>query len=686
MEVLCLTGCPRTYGEVYSLVRRRRDERAVKCLRPFGLQNKMAAGYPLSFGGDQASRRMGDNRSSQSHPAVRGAASSCGGAVSSPQQTVLWTEVLVLKYLYHSAAIGRGGEEKIVSSSSSPSSFPFSVSSSVVDPTSANCDVPPLLTSTASCKESLVRNGAVEDVCAFRPRQREHVECKENCTNNGCGGTPQNPFFRSLSFLYGPSSVCDTPSLHPYFYCHCSQCPCRGRLSPSLHSHSDNCKTSLLASRQEKQCPSGSAEQFFLHYRPQKDPVTEGIDSVINTVTPVNGTSITPKNVNVLTNNDTGTNGCCYYKLLQDWHAHLLDSLHVSALSSTCSVSVAETNKPVGRSKKAVKKERSASSDNSFTTSLSFSSVPVAVHAVLSLYESHGRAAEAQWAREIRKLVQSLAYYAWCKHQSSGSLVSASENSARKVVEENSTSGVVKKEAEDDLVYCSHGSDASPKSSHASTSDTICSVNSRASRMSNESLRSDRRLPKKTSSSSSSSFYCRAFPTLLPYPTPLREAARESFEVSDAGDPSFPPYSMSSSRRKSGGRSAAMVVLGNESTSQDNSHLDRERLFYSSFFCAQSGENCDSSRTTSIASSAVGASSCPFFILSDLEVLEIVNSRPQRIMDVYRVLEDIATRWDTWATIAGLHETTNDDIEEDADGIPRDADSFVERIVQVFKV
>lgn len=99
MEVLTPSGVPRTNGEVYAIVRRRRDERTAKNLPPFALQQQLVSGYPL------LQQNFYQNKQQQMQNRAKNAAGDPQGALvtSAPPLTVLLTEVLVLQYLTHHA-------------------------------------------------------------------------------------------------------------------------------------------------------------------------------------------------------------------------------------------------------------------------------------------------------------------------------------------------------------------------------------------------------------------------------------------------------------------------------------------------------------------------------------------------------------------------------------------------------
>lgn len=105
MEVLTPSGVPRTNGEVYAMVRRRRDERTAKDLPAFALQQQLVSGYPLlqqNF--FQQKQQMMQNKAKNSDgQGSTGQSPGTAMVTSAPPLTVLLTEVLVLQYLTHHA-------------------------------------------------------------------------------------------------------------------------------------------------------------------------------------------------------------------------------------------------------------------------------------------------------------------------------------------------------------------------------------------------------------------------------------------------------------------------------------------------------------------------------------------------------------------------------------------------------
>lgn len=108
MQVLTPSGTPRTNGEVYSIIRRRRDERTANALPSFALQMSLAPSYPLlSYA--QTQQVGGGPSSALARKSEKSSVPSISSAsplvTASPPLVVMLTEVQVLRYLVHSASL-----------------------------------------------------------------------------------------------------------------------------------------------------------------------------------------------------------------------------------------------------------------------------------------------------------------------------------------------------------------------------------------------------------------------------------------------------------------------------------------------------------------------------------------------------------------------------------------------------
>lgn len=675
MEVLSLSGTPRTYGEVYALVRRRRDERAVKDLPPFGLHQKIAPGYPLSAGGAQVLRGQQENRNASARLRKDGGVSSSGAQFSAfLQKTVLWTEVLVLKYLFHSAVLGgEGGEQKKEGSkmrvvgekdtgggvveSSSPLSLSLSSSADGV------FSVVGQNATEGHAEEGGGKKSGAYFVSSSSPQEvRSHKKEEEEVEIPSMSGGRQGLLHRpakvlassspSIAALYGPCSVYDPAPLHhhydaecfsaPHAHCLCRSGGCTG--FPSLGSSPEDVLLSAATKPKEDSgndrshnvaitsttCarPAGggevtlpSSESLSLSDSQKGKPVAGAVGGydldMLRSLTHSRNTTSTATTANHNRYKMIDHNRSCYYRILHKWHTVLVEALHVSVDA-----------KVSGGGMGVMRGRQETDGRQGNAASLS------AVHAMLSLYESHGRNYEAKWARRIRQIVQSLARYRWkaeCRRQGLGVMVGGG------------------------------ASHITTTTNHNNNSNTITT--------------SVDPLPPP---SLSTSFFCQSFPSLLLLPTPLELAATS--------------ISTDRGRGVVGGSGG-----GRRSTSRYPLH---DHHIEGNNGCGEGPQGDPRVYYPNSCGILTHTSSSSLFLLNDLEVLELVNARPMRVMDVYRVVEDLTARWEDWATAAGLTGTMIKNEEngaekgeepENSEGkgeteeeIPKDADSFAERIVQVF--
>lgn len=727
MEVLSLTGVPRTYGEVYSLVRRRRDERAVKDLPPFGLHHKMATGYPLSSGGAQAARGGADSRSGVG--ALRkeggtygsGSSSSASPPSSHASKTVLWTEVLVLKYLFHSAALGSGreihrnvdrigesrkkGDAMALPSCTAPAD-PFCATSSLTlgrtasAPVSLSCTATTSATNPERNQKVLEMEEEKSDPFTFafpegQQREEQGVVTEERGMAVG-GGSPPPSMVPPILSLYGPSSVYDAVPLHHHhlplhpdtsFICKCvtqvSHPKKASLVAPFFHTSSASASPPLLSVGTEMGAGWGLDKALS---SPQQrvegsaSPSAKKKNPVVVCDAPHRPCGERWEDVGTGTSRGRDHDTNCYFFLLREWHAVLSDALHVSTSLPRPSEVQGGTSEKNAAPPQRGKSIKSGEEGRHTAACLSSSSSSLlAVEAMLSLYESHGRQYEAQWARRIRQLVQALASYRWNMQYGS---MRRRPNAVRDA--SWGVPSIGKRKTQDGQEKEHLGTPLSLRfesntGKEESTGGGNTEINAQEGAWGRQTMKHSTFLGDAVSFSTAAnaSFVCQSFETLLASPTPLARVA-----VGRGYSKRNTPVLTTTDR--------VVIAMGNRTDGHKDSLGNRNALCSSSspsyFFSTARREG--PARGMAVSSSTLDPSrAASFFILCDLEVLALVNARPQRMMEVYRVVEDLTTRWEEWAAAAGLTSFLREEEEGETQDvpIPRDADSFAECIVQIFK-